>query len=69
MKKACDQDLSDTLDTLKGRSVKSVPHVIRDACGTWHGLYTVISIHSIQKTTRNSQKLGNKLSNEWEKSS
>ena len=28
---------------------------------TWHGLCTVTSIHSIQKSTRNSQKLGSKL--------
>ena len=32
---------------------------IRDSCGTWHGLCTVTSIHSIQKSTRNCQKIGN----------
>ena len=35
------------------------------ACGTWHGLWTVTSIHSIQKTQETArtgrQKLGNKL--------
>ena len=34
---------------------------IYDACGTWHGLCTVNSIHSIQKSTKNSQKFENKL--------
>ena len=49
-------------------SVKIVPEVVtRDACGTWHGLYTVTSIHSIQKSTRNNQKLGNKLASRWQK--
>ena len=32
---------------------------ICDSCGTWHGLCTVTSIHSIQKSTRNCQKIGN----------
>ena len=36
---------------------------IRDMCGTWHGLFTVASIHSILKNTRNSQKLENGLWN------
>ena len=58
----CDQDLTHSLDTLKSFSVKSVPQVvIWDACDTWHALNTVTSIHSIQKSTRNSQKLGNNL--------
>ena len=62
IKKACDQGLTHSLDTLKSFSVKIVPEVVvRDACGTWHGLCTVTSIHSIRKNTRNSQKLGNKL--------
>ena len=62
MKKACDQDLADSLDTLKSFSVNSVPVVvIWDTCGTWHGLNTVTNIHSIQNSKRNSQKLGNKL--------
>ena len=57
-----------SLDTLKSLSVKSVPQVvIRDACGTWHALYTVTSIHSIQNSTTNSQKLGNKLASGWQK--
>ena len=30
---------------------------MRDASGTWHGLCTVTSIHSIQKITRNSQTI------------
>ena len=65
MEKACDQDLTHSLDTLKSLSIKSVPQVvIRDAYGTWHWLNTVTSIHSIQKSTRNSQKLGNKLASQ-----
>ena len=52
----------------KNPSVKSVPQVvICDVCGTWHGLCTVTSIHSIQKSTRNSQKLGNELASGWQK--
>ena len=35
--------------------------IIRDACGTWHGSCTVTIVRSIQKSTRNSQKLGKKL--------
>ena len=34
---------------------------IRYACGTWKGFCAVTSIHSIQESTRNSQKLGHKL--------
>ena len=57
-----------SLDTLKSLSVKIVDQVvIRDECGTWHSLCTVTSIHSIQKNTRNSQKLGNKLASGWQK--
>ena len=33
----------------------------------WHGLLTVTNVHTIQKTTRNSQKLGNKLASRWQK--
>ena len=41
-KEACDQDLTHSLDTPIGISVKIFPRVvIRDACGTWHGLFTV----------------------------
>ena len=48
IKKACDQDLTYSLDTLNSLSVKSVSQVvIRDACGTWHSLCTVTSIYSI----------------------
>ena len=48
--------------------LKSVPEVvICDACGTWHGVNTVTSIHSIQKSTRNSKKLRNKLVSGWQK--
>ena len=58
----CDQDLTHSLDTLKGLSRNIVLEVvIRDKCGTWYGLGAVTNIHSIQKSTRNSQKLGNKL--------
>ena len=54
--------ISYSLDTLKGFSIKIVPQVvICNACGAWHGLCTVTSFHSIQKSTRNSQKLGNRL--------
>ena len=46
----------------KNSSIRIISQVaIRDAYGTWHSLCTVTSIHSIQKCTRNSQKLGNKL--------
>ena len=59
IKKACDQDLNHSLDTSRNISRKIVPQiVIRDACGTWHMLLTVTSIHSIQKNLRNSQKIG-----------
>ena len=62
IKKACDQDLNHSLDTSRNISRKIVPQiVIRDKCGTWHMLWTVTSIHSIQKNLRNSQKIGNKL--------
>ena len=68
IKKACDQNLTHSLDTPKIISIKIVPEVVtRDACGTWHGLCTVTSIHSIQKSTRNNQKLGNKLAGRWQK--
>ena len=47
--------------------MKIVPQVvIHNACGTWHGLWTVTSIHSIQKSTRISQELGNKLVSGWQ---
>ena len=62
IRKLCDQDLAHSLDISKIISIKTVSQfVIHDACGTWHGFCTVTSIHSIQKSTRNSQKLGNKL--------
>ena len=49
-------------------SVKVVSQVVvYDACGTLHGLCTVTCFHSIQKSTTNSQKLGNKLSSGWQK--
>ena len=68
IKKACDQDLTHSLDTVKNISAKIVPQVvIPDACGTWHGSLTVTSMHSIQKSTRNSQKLENKLASSWQK--
>ena len=52
----------------KKMSVKIVPHiVIRNVCDTWYGLFTVTSIYNIQKSTRNSQKLGNKLTSTWQK--
>ena len=44
------------------KSLNIVPQVvIWDVCGTWHDLCAVTNVHSIQKSTRNSQKLGNKL--------
>ena len=62
IRKLCDQDLAHSLDISKIISIKTDSQfVIHDACGTWHGFCTVTSIHSIQKSTRNSQKLGNKL--------
>ena len=68
IKKVCDQDLTYSLDTPKNISVKCVLEVhIYDACGTWHGLCTVTNIHSIQKSIRNSQKLGKKLASRWQK--
>ena len=68
----CDQDLTDSLDTLIVFFLKiALEAVIHDACGTWHSLCTVTSIHSIKKGTRNSQKLENKLvglvSEYWQK--
>ena len=66
IQKACDQDLTHSLDTPKIIFVKIVSQVvIRDACGTRHGLCTATIIHSIQKCARNSQKLGNMLAN-WQ---
>ena len=48
--------------TQKNNSIKIVPQVIiHEACGTWHGLFTVISNHSIQKSIKNGQKIENKL--------
>ena len=50
---ACDQDLTYSLDTSKNSPVKIVfEAIIGDASGTWHGLFTVTSIHSIQKSTK-----------------
>ena len=52
IKKACDQDLIHSLDTPRNISVKPFTQVvIRDGCGTWQGLCTVTSIHSIQEST------------------
>ena len=69
IKKRCDQDLTHSSDTPKNISLNIVPEVVlSDAFGTWHSLCTVTSIHSIQKTTRNSQKLWNKLTSRWLKS-
>ena len=67
IKKACDQDLTHSWDTLKSLSIKVVSQVvIHGARGTWHGLYTVTSIHSIQKTTRIGQEVGDKLFSGWQ---
>ena len=61
--KARDENLTHSLDTLKNIPIKIFPQVVVcDVYGTWHGLCTVTNIHSVQKSTRNSQKLGNKLS-------
>ena len=55
----CGQDLTDSLDTLIVFFLKiALEAVIHDACGTWHSLCTVTSIHSIKKaqeTARNSK--------------
>ena len=68
IQKACDQDLSHSLNTPKSIFVKITPKVtIHDVCGTWQDLCMVTSIHSIQKSTRNNQKLGNKLASRWQK--
>ena len=57
----CNHDLTHFLNTLRSLSVQIVAKVvIRDSCDTWHGLCAVTSIHSIQQSTRDSQKLGNK---------
>ena len=62
MKKAWDQDLTHSRDALKVISIKIVPQVvIHHAYGTWHSLCTVTSIHSVKKSTKISQELGNKL--------
>ena len=56
------------LGNTKKSFVKKVPEVsICHGCGTWHVWYTVTCIHSIQKSTRNSRKLGNKLASGWQK--
>ena len=58
---ACDQNLTHSLDTSKTISVKIV-QVICVACGTWHSLLTVTSIHHIiQTSTKKSQKIRKKL--------
>ena len=54
------------LGKLKKVYVKIVLSVVtHDACFTWQSMYfslfTVTSIHSIPKRTKNSQKIGNKL--------
>ena len=60
--KACDQDLTQYLDAPKDISINIVSEVvICEVCGIWYSLFTVTNIQSIQKSTRNSQKLGNKL--------
>ena len=62
---ACAQDPAHSLDTPKNISVKIVPQVlICDPCGTWHGLFMVTSIHSIEKSTRKNQKFGNQLASQ-----
>ena len=49
------------MHTPKHILVKIVPGVvIRDACGTWHGLCTVTSIHSIQKAQETARTDGHK---------
>ena len=53
--------MNNSLDTLKGLFVKIVSQVIRDARDTWHDICTLTSIYIIQKSTRDGQKLGNKL--------
>ena len=45
----------------KNYSIKTVPEIICDACGTGHNLRRVNSIHNSQQSTRNSQNLRNKL--------
>ena len=63
-KEACDQDLTHSLNTLKSLFVKSVPEVaICNACGTWHALNTVTSIHSIQKAQQ--AETQNNLASQW----
>ena len=56
-KEVCDQDLAYFLDTQNNMSISMFLQVaIHDACGTWHSLFTVTSIHSIwkvQETPRN----------------
>ena len=48
-------------------SIRNYPQVvIHDRCGTWHNLCTVTSIHNIQKSTRISQELRNKLVCGWQ---
>ena len=57
-----------SLDTLKIVSVKLFPLVaIRDTCGTWYGLLMITSVPAIRKSTRNSQKFGDKLARRWQK--
>ena len=64
--KACDRDLTHSLDTLKCLSVNVVPQVvIRDACSTWYSLCTVTTIQSIQKSIRNSPLETRKQVSQW----
>ena len=65
-KEARDQDLTHSLHTLKNVPVKIVP-IICNIRGTWKGLFTVTSFDSIQKSTRNSQKLRNTLASKWQR--
>ena len=56
IRKTYDQDLAHSLDTPKNISVKVISQaVITNTCGKWHSLFTVTSIRSIQKPTRNLQ--------------
>ena len=62
IKKVCDLYLTHSLDTSRHVFVKINPEVvIYDKCDTWYSSFTVISISSIKKSTRNSKKLWDKL--------
>ena len=68
IKEACHQDLAHSVDTARNISVKFVLQVfLGDTCSTRHGVFKITTIHNIQESTRNTQKLENKLASRLQK--